>query len=156
MLSERAAPSATQAGARERAWTSDTFSRWQMRASVRTLSSIENGFLVAAGKGIQMPPLACSSPTSRPPSVATSARAPACDQALGDVDGGALRAAGLEFGDDLQDRPARQRMDTGSDGKAVPPPGRAEKLTDVRAFSKRIVQKNSSMNACVRKQLRMS
>ena len=36
-----------------------------------------SGFLVLAGNGTQIPPLACSSPTSRPPSVATSGRAPA-------------------------------------------------------------------------------
>jgi hypothetical protein len=75
-FSARAAPSATQAGARERAWTMATRSSRQSLASRRTLSIIESGFLVAAGNEAQTPPLACNSPTRRPPSVATSARAP--------------------------------------------------------------------------------
>ena len=135
MLSERAAPSATQAGARERAWTSDTFSSWQIRArrahveqhGERVLGRRRKGDPDAA-LGLQL--------ADEPPALGRDQRAGAgMDQALGDVDGGALRAARLEFGDDLKDRPARQRMDM-EDGKAVPPPGRAEKLTDVRAFSK--------------------
>ena len=32
------------------------------------------------------------------------------NQPLGDIDGGALGASGLQFGNDLQDGPALQRM----------------------------------------------
>ncbi len=74
--SSLAAASPTQAGARERAWISSTPSCRQSSVSLRMFSAMASGFLAAAGKGSQTPPLAWSSATSRPPSVATSARAP--------------------------------------------------------------------------------
>lgn len=54
-----------------------TFSSRMIFTSLEMFIAIENGFLVAAGNGTQMPPLVWSSPINRPPSVATSARAPA-------------------------------------------------------------------------------
>ena len=89
-----------------------------------------------AGNGTQMPPFACSSPTSRPPSVATSARAPARGEPGRDVDGGALGAARLELRDDLQDRAAGERVDARVVGKLAPRSGsrrqghRAKNLRD--------------------------
>ena len=77
----RHAISATQAGARERAWTMSTRSAMMSRARRRALSSIATGFLEAAGKGIISPPAACNSLVSRPPSDATSARPPAVTSA---------------------------------------------------------------------------
>ncbi len=77
----RQAMSATQAGARERAWTISTCSAMMRRARRRALKSIESGFLAAAGNGVSTPPTACNSLVRRPPSDATSARAPAATSA---------------------------------------------------------------------------
>ena len=78
----RVAPSATQAGARDWAWTSAGRSARMRRRSTSTLRSMASGFLVSAWNGTQMPPRACNSLTSRPPVVATSARAPTSARAL--------------------------------------------------------------------------
>ena len=65
---------------------------------------MENGFLVAAGKGIQTPPLAWNSPDEPAPFGGHQRAGARLGKAVGDVDGGAFRPAGLEFGNDLQDR----------------------------------------------------
>ena len=67
-----------------------------------------SGFFDAAGNGSQTPPLACSSATKRPPSVATSARAPTSvtpDKAT------LLRSLHLVFRDDMQRHFTEQLID---------------------------------------------
>ncbi len=51
------------------------------RASWTEFSAMAMGFLVAAGKGSQIPPFDCNSLTMRPPREATRLRPPACASA---------------------------------------------------------------------------
>ena len=70
---------------------------------------------------MKTPPTACNSLASRPPSQATSARAPACDQRRRDVDRRALGAAGVEPRDDLQNGPAGEaRLGAAEGGERAP------------------------------------
>ena len=63
-----------------------------------------SGFFVCTGICARRPPSASSRAVIRPPRVATSALAAGADHGLGHVDGALLGAAGLQFGDDLQQR----------------------------------------------------
>ena len=76
-LSLRQAPSATQAEARERAWTRSTRSAARMRASRRTLNTMASGLLLEAGNGTCRAPIACASLAISPGSETMRARAPA-------------------------------------------------------------------------------
>jgi pimeloyl-ACP methyl ester carboxylesterase len=99
----RAAASATQAGARERAWTMATLLLADDRGrAAGTLSSIDSGFLVAAGKGQPDAALGLQL-ADQPPALGGHQRPRAGPrQRLGNVDGRALGPARLEIGDDLE------------------------------------------------------
>ena len=77
-------------------------------------------------------------------------------EALGDVDGRSLRPARLEFGDDLQDRPARQRVKRRETETPIRRQVAMQMLTVVRTFSRESSSSSERCCAAVEDELTMT